>query len=474
MNEIATRPLCVDLDGTLTPVDTLHEGLLALAARAPLSLFALPAWLARGKAAFKREVCARAPVDAEALPLHPQLLDWLRAQKASGRRLVLATASDQRTAEAVAQHSGLFDEIVASDGVNNLAGEGKRRALVQRFGERGYDYVGNDRADLRVWASAAQAVVVGDEALARQAAAVSTVVRRFEAPRTSWRTWLKAARLHQWVKNVLIFVPPVLAHELGNPDTLLAATLAFLAFGLCASSVYLFNDLLDLASDRRHARKRERPFAAGVLPARQGVLVALLLLLASAAIALSIHLWFALTLAAYYVFTWAYSLRLKRYALIDVMMLAGLYTMRIIAGSAATLIWPSFWLLGFSVFLFLSLGIVKRFAELDDARQAGKDGAHGRGYSADDLALLQSLGTAAGYCAVVIMALYVNSAISADLYAHPKALWLLCPVMLFWISRIWLLTSRGQMEDDPIVFALKDRTSLLLAALMGLGVWIAI
>lgn len=474
MNALPQRPLCVDLDGTLTPVDTLHEALIALAQASPLRLLQLPGWLARGKAAFKQRLGLQAPIDATTLPVNAELLEWLRAEKAAGRRLVLATASDRSTADAVAQRLDLFDEVVASNGGDNLSGENKRRALVERFGEKGYDYVGNGGTDVAVWSSAARAVVVGNERLVQRAAAVSEVERSFFTPRAGLKTWVRAARLHQWVKNLLIFVPPALAHDIGSQETLISAALAFVAFGLCASSVYLFNDLLDLSSDRRHARKRLRPFASGVLPASQGVWVGLLLLLASAALSATIGIWFLLTLAGYYVCTWAYSLRLKRYALIDVMMLAGLYTMRLIAGCTATGIWPSFWLLGFSVFLFLSLGIVKRYAELEDARQAGKLGAHGRGYSAADLPLLQSLGTAAGYCAVMVMALYINSTASSEVYEHPKSLWMLCPVMLFWISRIWLLTTRGQMYDDPIVFALKDRTSLALAGLMGLGVLVAL
>lgn len=468
------RPLCVDLDGTLSRVDTLHEGLIGLARSAPLALLRLPAWLSRGKAAFKREVASHAPVDVAALPLNDELVDWLRAEKAAGRRIVLATASDRSTAQAVAERVSLFDEVIASDGSDNLAGQRKRRALTERFGERGYDYVGNDEADLPVWSSAAQAIVVGNGNLASKAAAVSRIERTFPAPKAGLKTWIRAARVHQWVKNLLIFVPAFVSHNITEPAVLIAVLLAFISFGLCASSVYIFNDLLDLPSDRRHPRKRSRPFASGLLPASQGVVVGLALLLVSALIAATINFWFVLALAAYYVLTWAYSLRLKRVALIDVMMLAGLYTMRIIAGSAATAIWPSFWLLGFSVFMFLSLGIVKRFAEIEDARQRGKTGAHGRGYSAEDLSLLQSLGTAAGYSAVVVLALYVNSAASADLYQHPKALWMLCPVMLFWISRVWLLTTRGQMHDDPIVFALKDRVSLALAALMAVGVLVAI
>ncbi len=470
----APLPLCIDLDGTLTPVDTLHEGLLALAKSSPLSLLALPAQVARGKAAFKAFVVEHSTVDVDVLPIRADLLEWLQAEKAGGRHLVLVTASDRRTAEPVAQRLGLFDEVIASDGERNLAGEAKREALVQRFGEKGFDYAGNDTPDLRVWASAAHAVVVGDEALARKAGDLCPVDRRFANTRANAGTWIKALRLHQWVKNALIFLPALLAHEIGKPAILIDSLLAFLAFGLCASSVYVFNDLLDLSSDRRHPRKRNRPFAAGVLSAQSGVVAGGVLLLAAATVAIFIGPWFCAALAAYYVFTWAYSLRLKRVALIDVMMLAGLYTMRIIAGSAATLIWPSFWLLGFSVFMFLSLGIVKRFAELEDARQAGAGAAHGRGYGAEDLALLQSLGTSAGYSAIVVLALYINSAASGELYTHSKALWLLPPIMLFWISRVWLLTSRGHMHDDPIVFALRDRISLVLAALMAVGVLIAV
>ncbi|MGQ0529938.1 MAG: UbiA family prenyltransferase [Panacagrimonas sp.] len=467
--------MCVDLDGSLTPVDTLYESLVGLARNEPASLLQIPRWLRSGKAALKREVAQRAPVDTAVLPFNQALLHWLRAEKTSGRPLVLATASDRATANAVnAQLDLLFDECVASDGSNNLSGERKRLALVARFGDKGYDYVGNAQADLAVWRSARKAIVVGGPDLVAQTEAVTAVERVFAPNHGRLRIWLRAMRLHQWVKNLLIFVPPMLAHQFTDSGVMMQAMLAFIAFGLCASSVYLFNDLLDLASDRRHPRKHTRPFASGELQARDGVLVGLLLLSLSAALALSINVYFALTLATYYAVTWAYSLRLKRIALIDVMVLAGLYTLRIIAGSAACLIWPSFWLLGFSVFLFLSLGIVKRFAELEDARQAGKSAAHGRGYGAEDLSLLQSLGTASGYSAVVVMALYVNSAASADLYRQPEALWLLCPIMLFWISRIWLYTARGQMHDDPIVFALKDRTSLILAALMALGVLLAL
>jgi len=281
-------------------------------------------------------------------------------------------------------------------------------------------------------------------------------------------------RVHQCVKNLRIFVSPLLAHNLNEPAILLATCLAFLSFCFCASSVYITNDLLDLESDRRHPSKCRRPFAAGVLPADQGLMLAAGLLGLSLLLGALVNTYFLLALAAYFACTLAYSLYLKRFALIDVMMLAGLYAMRVIAGNCAALIWPSFWLLAFSIFLFLSLGIVKRYTELRDVVLAGKPGAAGRGYYPEDVATLQGLGMAAGYAAVVVMALYVNSTKSGELYDRPEALWLLCPIMLFWISRVWLLAGRGHMHEDPIVFALRDRISWALVVLLGAGMALSI
>jgi 4-hydroxybenzoate polyprenyltransferase len=466
--------LCVDLDGTLTPVDTLHESLLTLARRSPLSLLSLPGWLARGKAGFKREVSKIVDLDGAGLPFRAELLEWLQAERASGRRLVLVTAADHKIADSVAAHLGLFDEVLASNGTDNFSGEDKRRLLVERFGERGFDYAGNEVKDTRVWQSARQSIVVGSASLAARARKVTEVGRVFAAKSGSLKLWLRAARLHQWVKNPLIFLPALLAHQILAPGIISLCVRAFIAFGLCASSVYIINDLLDLASDRKHPRKRFRPFASGELSARAGLIAATLLLLGAIALSLTIHLYFCAALAGYYGLTWAYSLRLKKAAIVDVMTLAGLYTMRIIAGAAATLIQPSFWLLAFSMFIFLSLGCVKRYTELDDANKAGKMGGHGRGYWSTDLPLLLGLGISSGFCTILVMALYLNSPESMMLYDHSKPLWLICPLLLYWISRVWLLTTRGQMHDDPVVFALRDRLSLAVLGLIGLIVLVAI
>lgn len=467
-------PLCVDLDGTLTPIDTLHETLLGLAKQSPSSLLALPGWVAQGKATFKREVSARAEIDVSSLPYREDLLAWLREQRAAGRPLILATAAHRSIADAVAAHLGIFDEVIAADGGDNLSGERKRAALVARYGEKGFDYAGNDTVDLKVWSSARQAIVVAGPGLADAASQVTELGPVFPALRSSPKLWIKAMRIYQWVKNLLIFVPALLAHKVLDGAVLGNSLLAFVAFGLCASSVYLFNDLLDLSSDRRHKRKRHRPFASGALPASRGVMVAGGLFVAALVIALKVGWQFVAVLGAYYVFTWAYSLRFKRAAIVDVMMLAGLYTIRIIAGGAASGVTVSFWLLAFSIFLFLSLAVVKRYAELDDAARAGKGKAAGRGYTADDLPLLMSLGTASGYAAIVVMALYINSPESAALYADSKPLWLVPPLMLYWISRVWLLTTRGQMHDDPILFAIRDRISIAVIAMIGAIVAFAI
>jgi 4-hydroxybenzoate polyprenyltransferase/phosphoserine phosphatase len=467
-------PLCIDLDGTLTPVDTLHESLLNLVRRSPVLLLRLPLLLSKGKAAFKQAVAEGSSVEVAALPLRADLVEWMREQRASGRRVILVTASDRRLAQAVADTTGLFDEVMASDGSVNLVGERKRAALVARFGEKGFDYAGNETRDLAIWRSAREAIVVGNATLAAAAAELTRVGRVFPVGALPLRLWVKAARLHQWAKNALIFMPALLAHSIFKSDVIVSSALAFVAFGLCASSVYVVNDLLDLDSDRRHPRKRKRPFASGALSARSGIVFALVLLAAAVAIALATGWQFCLVLAGYYALTWAYSVRLKRAAIVDVMTLAGLYTIRIIAGAAATGIAASFWLLALSIFAFMSLGVVKRYTELYDADKAGTVGGHGRGYSAADLPLLLSLGTAAGFSAVVVMALYINSTDSQVLYAHKRALWLVCPLMLYWISRVWLLTSRGQMPDDPVVFALRDRISLVTFALIGAIVLLAI
>jgi 4-hydroxybenzoate polyprenyltransferase/phosphoserine phosphatase len=469
-----TRPLCIDLDGTLIRSDMLIEAVFGLLKQNPFYAFFLPLWLAKGKAHLKQQIAERVDLDVTLLPYNERLLTYLREEKAAGRRLILATASNVHYAEQVALHLGFFDEVLASDAKTNLSGPRKGDRLVAAFGERGFDYAANEGVDLPIWAKAGGAILVDTSPpIARQVQAVTPVVQTFSSPRPDVKAYLKAIRLHQWLKNVLVFVPVVMAHEWGNTTLLLQAAIAFLAFGLCASSVYVLNDLLDLEADRQHPTKRRRPFAAGMLSLRQGLLLIPLLLGAAFALALLLPPLFLAVLAVYYAATLAYSLRLKSAVLIDVLVLAGLYTLRVIAGGAATGLGPSFWLLAFSMFLFLSLALVKRYSELLLVQAQEKEVAAGRGYRLVDLETLAQFGMASGYAAVLVLALYINSTAVGALYRVPEALWLICPLFLYWISRVWLLARRNLMHQDPVLFAIEDRRSHWLFVLMAGIVWAA-
>jgi len=455
--------IAVDLDGTLIKTDLLLESFLLLIKRNPLYLFAVVMWLLKGKATLKAKIASRVNLNAAALPYNTALIEWLKVQKEGGRALWLVTASHDLLAKAVAKHLGIFDGVMASDETVNLSGTRKADALVKHFGEKGFDYCGNDDIDLSVWRHGRSAIVVNAskslEAKARAAVQVGKVI---PADGQVFKAVTKALRVHQWAKNALIFVPVAAAHLLTSSSTLTSALLAFVVFSLCASSVYILNDLLDLEADRQHHSKCNRPFAAGKLSVLTGLLAFPVLLIGSFAIAaLTLNIKFVLVLATYYVATVAYSFSLKRIVMVDVLMLAGLYTIRIVAGAAATSIPLSFWLLIFSIFIFLSLAMVKRYAELYAMKQRGKLSAQGRGYQVEDLHLIQSMGAASGYLSILVLALYLNSPDITVLYKHAKVAWLLVPIMLYWISRIWMQTYRGHMDDDPLVFAMKDRVSLI-------------
>jgi len=460
----AAVPLCVDLDGTLIRTDLLAESFFALLSSSWASALLVPFWLIRGRAHLKEQIAARVDIDASILPYHGPFLAYLRAEHRKGRRLILATASHTKNAHVVAEYLAIFDDVMATESKTNLAGEVKRRKLQEAFGDGGFDYAGNSRADLKIIRYARQSLLVnpesGVETAARQIGRIEHVFRDGQG---GIKSYLRAMRPHQWFKNLLIFVPLVAAHSLNNIALLQQSVLSFIAFCLCASSVYLLNDLIDLPADRAHPRKRHRPFAAGEASVKNGAMLIPILISAAVAIGLFLPQVFLGVLGLYYASTLAYSLWLKAKILVDVLVLAGLYTLRIIAGSAAVAIAPSFWLLAFSMFLFLSLAMVKRYAELLSMRDAGRNTSRGRGYAVVDMTTIQSLGTASGYLAVLVLALYINSDDVRVQYRHPEAIWLLCPLLLYWISRMWQRAGRGEMHDDPLVFAMKDRISLWIA-----------
>lgn len=469
--EISKLPLIVDLDGTLIKTDLLVETASIFLVRNPFYFWRLLSWWKEGKSVLKARLAQSIRIDAAVLPYNQDLLVWIREEKVKGRRVILATASHMLLATQVAEHLQLFDEVIATTESSNLKSNVKRDALVSRFGERGFDYVGNDWSDVIVWRSAAKAhIVSGSTRLIDKVQALGNlglILREGRPPLVA--SLVKAIRPHQWMKNLLIFIPLLAAHRYGDTRSILFAVYAFLAFGLTASSVYLFNDLVDVNDDRHHSSKRERPFASGQLSLATGWLAWPALLSVAFSISVLTLPWlFTGSLAFYFVATVAYSLRLKQVPMIDVMTLATLYTQRIIAGGFAIAVPLSFWLLSFSMFIFLSLAFIKRYSELLAARKARRsDNIRGRGYRAHDMDLIATLGSSSGYIAVLVLALYIQDSHTAKLYDAPQFIWMTCPLLLYWVSRAWLITHRGQMHDDPIVFALKDRISWVVTALFA-------
>ncbi len=467
-------PLYVDMDGTLLKVDTLHECFLAAVKKNPLVVFFCLLWLWQGKAYLKSRLSNFKPFPVDMLPVNESFVEYLWAEKRRGRQLVLATAGDSTIANAVAARFPMFNAVLASDGKTNLSGRRKREMITAHSGGV-YDYAGNAYVDLPIWEGARNAIVVNATArLARKVRECTKVTAEYPRPRISWRTYAKALRLHQWLKNVLIFAPVLASHQVLNAELLGKSFVALLAFGLCASSVYVLNDLLDLESDRKHPRKLKRAFAAGQITAARGVIMAAFLLITSGFVATYLPLPFGTVLIGYFLTTFLYSVLLKRLSTIDIFILAGLYTLRIIAGAAATGIHLSFWLLAFSMFLFISLAAIKRVSELVDAQSDADRVVHGRGYAQLDMDALSGIGISSGFSAVLVLALYIKSPEIEPMYRRPEIMYLLCPLLLYWLSRCWVGARRGNIDDDPMVFAVRDRVSQLTLAVAGLLVLLAL
>lgn len=458
--EVAGVPLVVDLDGTLCRTDTLHEALLALVSSEPLKLLQLPGWLRAGRAEFKAKIADIGVIDPAELPLNEEVVELIRQARAENRPTALVSAADHRQVAAVAQATGLFDEFHGSKEGKNLKGAEKAAFLTERFGANGFDYIGDSRSDLPVWKAARRAITVGlGNKLQGEVQVTNAVNQHLDLPDSRARAMVRALRPHQWLKNILLFLPMLAAHDLSK---LGITVMGFITFSLVASAVYILNDLVDLAADRAHPRKCKRPFASGALSASTGIQMAGGLMLVACVLALAMGSpFFLMVLFAYLMATFAYSFWLKRKLLVDVLTLAGLYTLRVIAGGAVAAVPLSPWLLGLSVFLFLTLAAIKRQAELTDQLSRGKGGA-GRAYQVDDLPVLRGIALSAGQATVLVLALYINSDDVQTLYRNPDVIWLICPLLLYWLLRMVMKTHRGAMTDDPIVFATTDRTSQLL------------
>lgn len=467
----AQAVLAVDLDGTLLRSDMLVETFWAAL---PGSLSSLPQLLSaarQGRAALKAALVERSTIDVALLPYNEEVMAHIRAARAAGRRTVLITASDQRLADRIAAYLGLFDAVHGSTAQGNLKGAEKAALLDRLYGAGAWDYMGDHAADLEVWSRAAGAVTVNaPAALQVKVAQLGIPVTHLQAERPRARDYLRALRPHQWLKNTLVFLPALAAHRL-DAATLGAALLTFVVFSLVASSVYLLNDLLDLAADRAHPRKRNRPLAAGRVPILHGTLLAPALLVTGLALAVPMGAPLVVSVLVYFIVTTAYSLDLKRRLVVDICTLAGLYTMRIVAGGAACGIALSVWLLAFSIFFFFSLASVKRQAELVDGLRSGKTKVGGRGYEVDDLPIISAMAIASGFLSVLVLALYLTSPEVGALYANSTILIGICPILLYWISRTVMITHRGRMHDDPVVFAVRDRISqICLGVIIALAV----
>ncbi|MCK8786193.1 UbiA family prenyltransferase [Roseomonas sp. NAR14] len=461
------RPLVVDLDGTLLRSDLLVESFFSLLASRPVEALKAVFSLREGKAALKQRIAHAATLDIARLPWNDEVVDFIVAERQRGRKVYLATAADHSLADAVARELGLFDGVFASDGRTNLSGPRKAKILCETFGEGGFDYIGNEAVDIEVWEKAGGVLVANAPAsFFEQVRARFPQARALGSRKMRVRTYLKAIRVHQWLKNLLVAVPAVAAHQVGMPE-IGAIILAFFSFSLIASSVYVTNDLIDLGRDRAHSTKRNRPFAAGTIPVLHGLVMTPALLLCGILLALPVGLPFLGVLALYYAATLAYSTVLKRKMMLDVVVLAGLYGLRLLAGSVAVDIKLSAWLGAFALFIFTSLALVKRCAELIERSAAGLGNPSGRDYRLADLPMLAALAAASGFTAILVFALYVNSDAVRMAYDHPNRLWLICVVLVYWLGRVLMLTQRNEMHDDPVIFAATDRVSQVCAVLCG-------
>jgi 4-hydroxybenzoate polyprenyltransferase len=439
--------------------------------RRPWAFFFALFTLVKGRLALKEHFVRLGHVNGETLPIREDFLEYLKAERNKGRELYLATGAAQAVADAVAARLEIFSSASGSGSGVNLKGKHKLDHLRRRFPE-GFAYAGNDRSDVAVWRGASSIILVGATSGTRRAAARlgTPIEREFPPDRVGLRDWLKAIRIHQWSKNFLLFVPLMLAHKYGDISAILTILSGFVALGCVASGTYLINDLSDLEADRAHATKCNRLIARGSIGALTAMVASLTLIGAGLFGGAIIGKAFCALLVLYIATTLSYSLRLKTVPMFDVFMLACLYTLRIYMGIVLLSVAPSPWLLAFSMFFFFSLSMAKRHVEIVRARQnsVGSGLIKGRGYQASDEPLTLTFGVASGLAAILILFLYVaNDAYPVGAYKYPGWLWLIGFFMFLWVSRIWLLSHRGELDDDPVSFAVRDPLSLLIGAFVA-------
>jgi 4-hydroxybenzoate polyprenyltransferase/phosphoserine phosphatase len=464
-------PLCVDLDGTLILSDVLWESVIQLWSK-PLAALRVTWALRHGKASMKGVLAEAIPIDPTSLPYREDLLTYLHSQYAEGRQIILVTATHHLIAQRVAEFLGIFSAVKASEGHFNLGGINKRDVLIKEYGVGGFDYIGDHNKDLVIFSSARLALLADpSQSLKEKTAKVAKIDKVFEHPRNWFNIIMRALRVHQWAKNSLLGVPLVTAHKVLDFNAWMNLLLAFICFSLLASATYIVNDLHDLQLDRKHQKKRFRALASGDLPIPIGIVLAVLLMVFSFALTSAfLPRFFLMYLIIYAVITMAYSFDLKRRLIADVLILAILYTLRIMAGAAAIDVGVSEWLLMFSFFFFISLALLKRYIELEKISDGN---IPGRGYMPCDTEIIMSIGPTSGLLSVLVMAQYINSPAVTKLYQTPQLLWMLCLLLVYWITRIWFLAKRGWVHHDPIVFALMDKRSYVVAGFAAIILMLA-
>ena len=466
------KVLAVDLDRTLIKADLLEEAIFLYLKKRPWGAYMLATALLKSRANLKNFLVSNVDIKVDLLPYNSKVIDRIRLAREAGHTIVLASASPVRFVQAVADHLGIFDKVIATEN-NNLKGLHKLEALKTSYPGAEISYIGDSNSDIPLWKDLGKALMVNPSRLTRKRVEFAKIPIDMidDSQHLTLKLIRRSFRYHQWAKNFLLFLPLFLAHAY-QIDLWKITLLAFISFSFTASSIYILNDLFDLEADRKHPKKRERPFASGALSISQGVILYGITSSLALLMAVLINPGFLICLLIYFIANLAYTLRLKQVHSLDIIMLAGMYTIRIMAGSETTGIEVSQWLLGFSTFLFFGLAALKRFVEVS-ALAPGQRAA-GRGYFAEDKVPLAALGGASSLMACLVLALYFNSPAVYQLYQKPDVLWLILPIHMYWVSSIWILASRGQIDDDPVLHTIKSRTTYVLAAIVGLIVYLAI
>ncbi len=458
----------IDLDNTLVRTDLLLEAAIQFLKRNPFRILKLIGWALKGPLTLKKNLEHQIKIDPLILPYDPKVIDLIREYKRQGFRVLIASASPASWVREVSHHLNLFEGALGTDS-ENLKGIKKYEAIVKNFGVTEFIYVGDDYSDIAIWQRCKSAVVVNGTKETIAALSHEGIKHKIIESRPNYiKTVAKLIRVRQWPKNALLFLPVVAAHALESAS-LLSLICGFFGFSFAASSVYIFNDLFDVSSDRQHHSKKSRPIASGDISFFNSIALFILMVVLSLGLGFAAGIPFIKVVVGYWFLNLVYTLYFKKQVVLDILVLSGMYTIRLYAGAAITLTPISNWLLAFSTFFFFGLACVKRYIEL--LRMKGIHAA-GRGYSYEDADIVRILGVGSGLISILVLLLYIQSPEVSQLYKDQSLMWFMVPIMLFWNARLWVLTGRGQVDDDPVIFALKDGWSwiCLISLVFTLGV----